>query len=76
MTTSDFKKMIKQLVGKPAKLKKYLKHNSPKKRTTGRKILKCERCGRDKGKVTSYGLKFCRQCFREVAPSIGFKKYS
>lgn len=27
------------------------------------------------GIVRKYGLMYCRRCFREVAPSIGFKKY-
>jgi len=25
--------------------------------------------------VRKYGLNFCRQCFREVAVGLGFKKY-
>ncbi len=36
----------------------------------------CERCGRKRGLVRRYGMHLCRQCFREVAPEIGFKKYS
>lgn len=41
----------------------------------GRKIG-CVRCGRKRGIVRKYGLHLCRQCFREVAPELGFKKYS
>jgi len=26
--------------------------------------------------VRRYGLRLCRQCFRDMAPKIGFKKYS
>jgi small subunit ribosomal protein S14 len=36
----------------------------------------CQRCGRKRGMVRRYGLNLCRQCFREIAPSLGFKKYS
>ena len=36
----------------------------------------CERCGRQRGLVRRYGMRLCRQCFREIAPEIGFKKYS
>ena len=36
----------------------------------------CGRCGRKRGIVRSYGLYLCRQCFREVARDLGFKKYS
>ena len=46
MTTSDHKKVFKQLKVKPAKLSKYVKHNSPKKRSTGFGLKKCRRCGR------------------------------
>ena len=33
-------------------------------------------CGRKRGIVRRYGMHLCRQCFREIAPQIGFKKYS
>jgi small subunit ribosomal protein S14 len=36
----------------------------------------CRRCGRRRGMIRRHGLRLCRQCFREVAPNIGFKKYS
>ncbi len=36
----------------------------------------CERCGRKRGIIRRYGLHLCRQCFREIAPELGFKKYS
>ncbi|HIQ32566.1 MAG TPA: 30S ribosomal protein S14 [Methanothermococcus okinawensis] len=41
-----------------------------------RKIEKvCRRCGRKvRGLIRKYGLYLCRQCFREVAPQLGFKK--
>ena len=76
MTTSDYRKVFKQLKVKPAKLAKYKKHNSPKKRTTGFNLKKCRRCGRTKSHISKYGLTLCRQCFREIATKIGFKKYS
>ena len=34
----------------------------------------CRRCGRSRGMIRRHGLRLCRQCFRDVAPSIGFKK--
>ncbi len=76
MTTSDYRKMIKQLKTKPAKLQKYLKHNAPKKRSCGDMLRKCRRCGRTGGHISKYGIHMCRQCFRDVATQIGFKKYS
>lgn len=42
----------------------------------GRGANMCERCGRQRGMVRRYSIYLCRQCFREVAPELGFKKYS
>ncbi|MDH5806544.1 MAG: 30S ribosomal protein S14 [Candidatus Methanomethylicaceae archaeon] len=36
----------------------------------------CRRCGsRGCSLVKKYGLYLCRQCFREVARTLGFNKY-
>lgn len=74
MTYSDYKKVFKQLKAKPVKLRKYLKHNAPKKRL-GINSKRCIRCGRPKAHISSYGLNLCRTCFREIAIELGFKKY-
>lgn len=76
MTTSNYKKIFAQLNNKPLIKKKYLKHNAPKKRTTGEALKKCKRCGRTGAHISKYGLHLCRQCFREIAKRIGFRKYS
>ena len=76
MTTSDYTKVFKQLEVKPAKLEKYKKHNAPKNRSCGKSKVKCRRCGRNGAHISAYGLNLCRQCFREIATEIGFKKYS
>ena len=76
MTSSDWKKILKQLKSKPAKMNKFIKHNKPKERKTGIAVKKCERCGRFGAHINSYGLKLCRHCFREIAEEIGFKKYN
>jgi len=76
MTTSDYAKAFRQLRAKPTKMKKYLKHNVPKKISVGRSLKKCKRCGRIGGHISKYGLHICRQCFRDIAKKIGFKKYS
>jgi small subunit ribosomal protein S14 len=36
----------------------------------------CKRCGRKRGIIRRYGIHLCRQCFREKAEELGFKKYS
>ena len=36
----------------------------------------CQRCEREQGLVGKYDIYLCRQCFREVSRSMGFKKYS
>ncbi|MEK6963452.1 MAG: 30S ribosomal protein S14 [Nanoarchaeota archaeon] len=78
MTTSHHEKVMNQIKDKPAKVKKYLKHNLPKTRSNGRSLHRCTRCGRtgNGGNINSYGLNLCRCCFRDIASHIGFKKYS
>jgi small subunit ribosomal protein S14 len=76
MTYSNPRKVFKQLKSKPIKLKKFLKHNMPKKRSCGIALKKCGRCGRMRSTLSSYGLNICRQCFRETATNLGFKKYN
>ncbi len=76
MTVSSFKKMFRQLRAKPIKLQKYTKHNTPKNRNFGKASKKCVHCGNNKGFVAKYGLDLCRKCFRDMANSIGFKKFS
>ncbi len=77
MTASDARKVYKQLKVKPAKLAKFKKHNLPKKRSCGAGLNKCKRCGKkSRGFSHKYGLDVCRQCLREIAKRIGFKKYS
>lgn len=76
MTTSDHTKVYKQLEVKPAKLQKYIKHNKPKDRKFGASTKKCKLCGQTHAHVGQFGIGLCRQCFREDAKKIGFKKYS
>ncbi len=76
MTASDWNKVAKQLRSKPAVLQKFVKNNRPKDRKTGIASKKCERCGRFGAHLSQYNLNLCRQCFREIAEEIGFKKYS
>lgn len=76
MTASDWKKITKQLRGKPVVLQKFIRHNKPKDRKMGVAAKKCERCGRFGAHLNQYNLNVCRHCFREIAEEIGFKKYS
>lgn len=76
MSYSDPKKVFKQLEKKPAKLKKFTKHNLSKKKKTGKSLKRCTLCGRIGGHIKMYGLDFCRQCFRLNAKKMGFKKYN
>lgn len=75
MTYGDYRKEFKVLRPKPHKLAKYKKHNAPKERNTGMAQRKCRRCGRIGAPIRKYGLNYCRQCFREIAIKLGFKKY-
>jgi len=38
--------------------------------------FECRRCERKQGLVGKYDINLCRQCFREVARDMGFRKYS
>jgi small subunit ribosomal protein S14 len=75
MTTSDWRKMLKQLDNKPVIKARFLKFCKPKERKFGIAAKKCTRCGRYGAHINQYGLHVCRQCFREIAEQIGFKKY-
>ena len=75
MTASAYHKAFTQLASKPAKMKKYLKHNMPKQRKFGRRTKRCRFCGGMRGHIGLYGIDACRRCFRELAKSMGFKKY-
>ena len=44
-------------------------------RTYGPGSRKCRVCSNLHGLIRKYGLNLCRQCFREYAPDIGFKKF-
>jgi len=75
MSYSDYRKAFQQLRAKPVKMAKYQKHNSPKPRKCGEAQNRCVRCLRIGSHISKYGLHLCRQCFRDVATHIGFKKY-
>lgn len=76
MTTSLHTKAFTQLDNKPIIKNKYIKHNSPKKRSCGIALRKCKMCGRNGAFISKYRLHLCRQCFRDIAQIIGFKKFN
>jgi small subunit ribosomal protein S14 len=52
------------------------KYKPPKTIKHGRGAQECRRCGSRDAVIQAYGLYLCRQCFREIAYVMGFKKYS
>lgn len=70
-----FEKVKKQVEGKPAKLARMMKHAHPEKKKFGKGARMCRQCGKRSGLIQKYGLLYCRQCFREEAERLGFKKY-
>ena len=76
MSYSDYKNILKSIKNKPGKIKKYNKHNVSKKRSCGFAKQRCQLCKRIGGHVGKYGLSLCRQCFRENAQRLGFKKFN
>ncbi len=75
MTVSNWKKAFKQLNAKPAVKRKYVKHNKPAERAHGIATRACGHCGRHRAHINKYGLHLCRQCFRQYASELGFKKF-
>jgi len=51
-----------------------IRSGKPRKYDKGSRA--CIRCGQYGPVIQKYGLMLCRQCFREVAPQLGFKKYN
>lgn len=51
-------------------------NSNRKVRKYGKASRPCRRCGTYNAVIRAYGLTLCRRCFREVAPKLGFKKYS
>lgn len=76
MTSSDHRKVLKQLSGKPGKLAKFKKHNTPKPRKFGKNAKRCRITGNTKGVIHKYGIDMDRKTFRKNALKLGFKKYS
>jgi small subunit ribosomal protein S14 len=66
----------KQIENKPLKLSRFVRFNLPKKRKFGKATRVCRKCGRaGLGVIVKYNLYYCRQCFREEAKKLGFRKY-
>jgi small subunit ribosomal protein S14 len=57
------------MIGERIKVKPELKFR-------GKGLRKCRICGTSRGVIRSYNLYICRRCFREVAASLGFEKFS
>ncbi len=76
MTASNYRKAFTQLDAKPVKKAKFIKFNAPHTKSCGRALRHCKNCGRVGGHINKYGLHLCRQCFREMALELGFKKFS
>lgn len=51
------------------------KIKAKKERKYGKASNPCRRCGQEGAVIRKYGLNLCRQCFREEAESLGFRKY-
>lgn len=71
-----YEKVIKQVENNKVKLARFIKFNKPIDRKFGKATRKCRKCGRaGLGVIHKYGLYYCRQCFREEAEKLGFRKY-
>jgi small subunit ribosomal protein S14 len=72
---TQFEKILKVHSNNPAKKARFIKFNKHKMQPHDRRAHLCIRCNRAEGHIKIHGLNYCRQCFREVAPDLGFKKY-
>ena len=72
----SYEKNLNQIRHKPLKLSRWERFNLAKKRKFGKSVYKCRRCSRTGGVIRKYGLMYCRQCFREEAEKLGFRKYT
>jgi ribosomal protein S14 len=52
-----------------------MKKKPKKERSIGKGSRPCRRCGQQGPVIRKYGLMLCRQCFREEAKPLGFRKY-
>ena len=46
-----------------------------KERKFGKGSKMCRVCSKRRGLISKYGLNYCRNCFRELAKELGFKKF-
>ena len=76
MTSSDSKKVLKQISHKPGKMAKFNKYNTPKDRKFGKRAKRCKITGNTRGVIHRYGIEMDRKTFRKNAQKLGFKKYS
>lgn len=72
----SFERSKKQVEGKAGKYPRFMKYCAPKKRKFGKSAHPCRRCGKTSGVIVKYGLQYCRQCFREEAQKLGFRKFN
>ncbi len=70
-----FERIGKNLVGKKAKHQRFMRFNSHKVQPHDARSRKCIRCNRPEAGIHIHGLRYCRECFREIAKDLGFKKY-
>jgi ribosomal protein S14 len=52
-----------------------VKQQTKTERKFGKGSRPCRRCGSYGSLIRAYGLNLCRQCFREIASDLGFRKY-
>ena len=44
-------------------------------RKFGKGTIECRKCQKKRGVISKYGLRYCRNCFKELAKELGFKKF-
>ena len=71
-----YERVRKSIKDKPVKLARYERFNKTLPRKHGKSVRPCRKCGKRAGVIRKYGLMYCRQCFREEAEKLGFRKFN
>jgi small subunit ribosomal protein S14 len=70
-----YERIAKNLKDNPAKYNRFVKFNKHKMQPHDIRSRRCVRCNRGEAHIGIHGLNYCRECFREVAKDVGFRKY-
>lgn len=72
---SAFERIYRIHQNDPVKQYRMQRFNKHKMKSHDIRSRACVRCNRPEAHIRVHGLNYCRQCFREIAKDLGFRKY-